>query len=103
MTDTTALFSGMGLGGVLISSLGTGSTIFIEKKSPSFKTVARDFIIGAILVALIMQLLPESTTSLVKAVLAIMPAMSLANMNFAAATVAESTDDMEVQVGVPNF
>jgi hypothetical protein len=99
MTDTTALFSGMGLGGVLISSLGTGSTIFIEKKSPSFKSVARDFIIGAVLVALIMQLLPESTTSLVKAVIAMAPAMSFA----AITTSTEPPDDMEVQVGVPNF
>ena len=100
MTDTTALFSGMGLGGVLISSLGTGSTIFIEKKSPSFKTVARDFIIGAILVALIMQLLPESTTSLVKAVMAMVPAMSYVAMKGGDT---EAPDDMEVQVGVPNF
>lgn len=101
MTDTTALFSGMALGGLLISSLGTGSTIFVEKKSPSFKTVMRDFIIGAVLVALVMQLLPESTTTLVKAVMAMIPAMSFAAMKGGAVT--EVTDDAEVQVGVPNF
>ena len=100
MTDTTALFSGMALGGLLISSLGTGSTIFVEKKSPSVKTVARDFIIGAVLVALVMQLLPESTTSLVRAVMTMLPAMSFAAIKAAPTEVA---DDVEVQVGVPNF
>ena len=67
------LMTGMALGGVLISAMGAGSTLFLEKKQPSGKSVMRDFIIGAIMVAFIMQLLPESSTAVIQMLLSLVP------------------------------
>jgi len=106
---------GMILGGILIMSLSAGSSIFVEKKNPSPKALARDFIVGSVLVALIMQLLPESSESVITSLFAVIPT-SLALPSFSSlpsfsgggsegdsGTSARPTDDMEVQVGVPKF
>ena len=58
----------------------------------------RDFLIGAVMVAFIMQLLPESATSLITTVLGWMPT-SMPSMKM----IGGASDDMEVQVGVPKF
>ena len=92
-----ALVPGMVLGGVIIASLGAGTTYYLEEKDPSFKTIARDFIIGAIMMMMILQLLPESAEFMVSSVLTLIP-LSL----FAKAPAVEE-DLMEVKVGVPNF
>jgi hypothetical protein len=92
-----ALVPGMVLGGVIIASLGAGTTYYLEEKQPSTKTVARDFIIGAIMMMMILQLLPESAEFMVSSVLSLVP-LSL----FTKAQAAEE-DTMEVKVGVPNF
>ena len=105
---------GMILGGILIMSLSAGSSLFVEKKNPSPKALARDFIVGSVLVALIMQLLPESSESVITSLFAVIPT-SLALPSFPSMTsfsggsggdsetTARPTDDMEVQVGVPKF
>lgn len=106
---------GMILGGILIMSLSAGSSLFVEKKNPSPKALARDFIVGSVLVALIMQLLPESSESVITSLFAVIPT-SLALPSFPSLTsfsgggsegdsetTARATDDMEVQVGVPKF
>lgn len=74
------------------------------------KSVARDFIIGAVLIAVVMQILPESTTSLIKSVVGLLPLAALSSMKGGSLKTltgggsTESTfDDMEVQVGVPRF
>ena len=104
------LTSGMVLGGVIISALGAGSTIFVEEKRPSVKSISRDFIIGAIMVALIIQLLPESSTSVIQTLLSLVPLSLLSTGGQkgggdAAATAASEqlSGDLEVKVGVPRF
>lgn len=105
------LASGMILGGVLISAIGAGSTIFVEEKRPSAKSLSRDFIIGAVMVAMIMQLLPESMTGAIEFLLGLVP-MSLLSMGGGAAATSsqgggggEATEsgEWEVKVGVPRF
>ena len=87
-----SLWVGMALGGVTLSGLGSGSSFFIENKAPTLKGVFRDFLIGAILVAFIMQLLPESASSLIGNVVKFIP-MTLPKLAL----------DEEVRVGVPGF
>jgi len=79
-------------GGSLISFLGALSTYSVEKKQPTTKSVMRDFIIGSVLFLLIMQLLPESSASLLSYITAFsfMPSLS-------------SSDDLDIQVGMPQF
>jgi hypothetical protein len=109
MSNTTApLLTGMALGGAVIAAIGAGSTMYVEEKKPSAKSLSRDFIIGAVMVAMIMQLLPESTTSVIQYLLALAP-LSLfksapaAIAESVAAATASSSEDMEVKVGVPRF
>ena len=99
--STTPLVPGMVIGGVVISALGAGSTYFLEEKKPSAKSVGRDFIIGAIMVMMILQLLPESSTYLIEYVMGLVP---LSLFSLAKGGGASSSDnDMEVKVGVPRF
>jgi len=96
---STPLVPGMVLGGIVIAVLGAVSTTYLEEKNPSVKSVARDFIIGAIMLLCILQLLPESSTSLIQAVMASIPfSLPLSALQGGAVQ-----DDMEVKVGVPNF
>ena len=94
--SAAALVPGMVLGGVVISSLGAGSTYFLEEKNPSFKSVMRDFIIGAIMVTMIIQLLPESSTYIIEYMMSLVPIAMLK-------TVQAGGEDIEVRVGVPKF
>lgn len=101
------LVSGMVLGGALISAIGAGSTIFVEEKRPSAKSLSRDFIIGATMVALIMQILPESSTSTIQFLLGLAP-LSLFSAGSAGTQkggdgAATADEDLEVKVGVPRF
>jgi hypothetical protein len=88
------LWTGMAIGGITLAVLGAGSTVLIEKGTPGPKGLFRDFLIGAILVAFIMQLLPESANTLVTSIMAFAPA-SLAAI--------KGGSEEEVQVGVPKF
>jgi hypothetical protein len=101
------LMAGMALGGVVISALGAGSTVFVEEKKPSFKSVTRDFIIGAIMVALIIQLLPESATTVIQFALSLAPLSLFQGGGAAGAlgTLSSGTgaSEEEVKVGVPSF
>ena len=95
------LVAGMVLGGVVISSLGAASTQFIEEKNPTAKSLGRDFIIGAIMVAMIMQLLPESSSSIVEFIMGLVP---LALFSSQKTEIVEAvSNEMEVKVGVPRF
>ena len=96
----TPLVTGMILGGVVISALGAASTHFVEEKKPTVKSLGRDFIIGSIMVAMIMQLLPESTTSIVEFLVALAP---LTLFTPSKAETVEIKEEMEVKVGVPRF
>jgi len=98
----TPLVAGMVLGGVVISSLGAASTQFIEEKKPTAKSLGRDFIIGAIMVAMIMQLLPESSSSVVEFIMGLVP-LALFTSEKTGVVEAASTNEVEVKVGVPRF
>jgi len=100
--STTPLVPGMIIGGVLISVLGAGSTVVLEEKQPSVKSVSRDFIIGSIMMLMILQLLPESSSSFIQWVLGLVP-LSLFSKLHTGGGVTDIIDNMEVKVGVPRF
>jgi len=84
---------GILFGGILISTLGAISTYNLENKKPTTKSLIRDFLIGSILFVLVMQLLPESSTSLINMLTSFVPT----------SVISTSVDDIEIQVGVPKF
>jgi hypothetical protein len=97
----TPLVTGMILGGVVISALGAASTYFTEGKNPAVKSVGRDFVIGSVMVLMIMQLLPESSTSVVDFFMGLIPLTFFQAP--AVSTVVKAVEEMEVKVGVPQF
>lgn len=90
-----------------MSVLSAAGTLALEKKKPTPKTLARDFILGAILLIFILQLLPESTGKLIAYVtsfIALPAAISTDSLSaLTGAVTAAVTDDVEVKVGVPRF
>lgn len=100
----TPLVTGMVLGGVVISAIGAASMKFVEEKDPSAKSLARDFIIGAVMVAMIVQLLPESSESVINFVMAMVPlALFTEGKKVIVDAVAVVAEEEEVKVGVPRF
>ena len=93
---------GGGLGGVALATVSSAVMWFAEKKIPTVKTIGRDLILGAILFFLLLQLLPESTMSLLSSILALV-AIQNTITNDITSTVSSSIDDIELRVGVPNF
>ena len=57
--DSSSLM-GIVAGGVLISALGGAAEYMREKEFPSYKGIVRDFLIGAVLVVFLLQIMPES-------------------------------------------
>lgn len=55
------------LGGTVVSALGGAAEYMKEKEIPSYKSLVRDFLVGAILVLFLLQIVPDSMTSLVGA------------------------------------
>lgn len=96
------LIPAMVLGGVVISSLGASTTYFLEESRPSVKTVARDFIIGALMMMMILQLLPESSEYMLGIVMSLVP-LSIFGKSEAQTGGSSAEPEMEVKVGVPNF
>jgi hypothetical protein len=88
----------MFLGGVIISCIGAASTYYLEEKAPSAKSLTRDFIIGAAMLAMILQLLPESSEYLIQYVLSLLPLSMLKTIQ-----TRNVESDVEVKLGVPNF
>ncbi len=96
---------GMGIGGVVIASIGAISMYSIEKKKPTIKSLIRDFIIGAIMVLLLLQVLPDSAQQLVDTVRSI-PSFSSSFMGVGGGDAGSSGSgigDMDIQVGIPKF
>ena len=93
---------GGGLGGITLATVSSVVMWFAEKKIPTTKTIGRDLILGAILFFLLLQLLPESTMSLLTGILA---AVAIQNeiVNDVASPILSGIDDIELRVGVPNF
>ena len=99
MSDSSVYLLGAGLGGAALATTSAVGMWFLEKKKPTGKTVGRDFILGAILVVLLLQIVPESTTSLLTGLLAFIPMASAPIMD----VTVPSVDEVEVRVGVPRF
>ena len=95
------------LGAVTLTSVSSAVMWFVEKRMPTVKTVGRDLILGAILFFLLLQLLPESTLSLLTAVIAFVATKSElvdgASNIIVAVTEPIPMEDMELRVGVPTF
>jgi hypothetical protein len=51
---------GIVAGGLLISTLGGVAEYMREKEMPSYKGLIRDFLIGAVLVVFLLQIMPDS-------------------------------------------
>lgn len=82
---------GMVIGGFIIASLGSLTEYLKENKKPLLKSVIRDFIIGAVMVLFLIQILPDSMATLLD-----YPTKLLA------ATTGGSIEP-ELQVGPPKF
>ena len=76
----TPFLLGAVLGGTTLSLLSAIGTYGLEKQVPTPKTLSRDFILGAILFIMIMQLLPESTEKLVTFVISFITIPSMVSM-----------------------
>jgi hypothetical protein len=105
-------------GGIALTTMSTASTYYVENQLPKAKAVARDFILGAILVLCIMQILPESVATSVATLISFTSAFkgtTDGNINKVVESVSSvapaifvpdftgSSDDTEVRVGVPRF
>ena len=56
---------GIALGGIVIATLGGIAEYVRDKETfPNYKGLARDFIVGSILVLFLLQIVPESMTSI---------------------------------------
>ena len=98
--NSSVYLLGAGLGGATLATTSAVGMWFLEKKQPTGKTVGRDFILGAILVILLLQVVPDSTTALLSGLLAFVPTLS--SSPIMDVTVA-AVDEVEVRVGVPRF
>lgn len=98
-TSSNSMLIGMLFGGAVISAVGASSTYVMEKQKPKLKTIIRDFIIGSVLVMMLLQVIPETTTSVFQGVSNVVS--SLPEIASSAASTAVS--DIEIQTGIPKF
>ena len=100
--DRSVYWLGSALGGLSFAVVSTGIMWVAEKKEPTLKTIGRDLLLGVILFFLLLQLIPESTTTLITGIISIfaynVPAAVITNP-----IVETIVDEMEVRVGVPKF
>ena len=92
--SSNGMLMGMLVGGSVISTLGAISVYMMDKEKPRMKTILRDFIIGAVLVMMLLQIMPETTVSLVQGVSNVMGSLP---------EVASAVGDIEMQTGIPKF
>lgn len=104
-TPSYLYWFGGGIGAVSLASISAAVMCIAEKKVPTIKTLSRDLILGCILFFLLLQLLPESTMTLVTTIVSFFKMNEGVLDTATAATVAAiaTSDEMEVRVGVPSF
>ena len=113
-TSSSVYLLGAGLGGTVLATMSAVGMWIVEKKKPTGKTVGRDFILGSILFFILLQLIPDSMTSLVAGIIAfVLPnitEVANASMPEVIENVVETLtstvapmEEMEVRVGVPRF
>jgi len=109
------------LGGLVLCLMSTASVYYVERDFPKPKALARDFILGAILVMFIMQILPESVSNCMAMLMSFGSVSTLTN-NTITSTVENvsdvvqsitpsiivpnfsgDSDEVDVRVGIPNF
>jgi hypothetical protein len=96
-STSNGMLMGMLFGGAVISALGASSVYVMEKQKPKLKTIIRDFIIGAVLVMMLLQIMPDTTSSLLEGVsnaVSSIPSVS---------SVSSAVSDFEIQTGIPKF
>ena len=79
-----------------MSALGGAAEYMKEKELPSYKSLVRDFLVGAILVLFLLQIVPDSMTSLVSFLPSLSGLPSLASMT-------GGSMDPDLQVGPARF
>ena len=95
--DSTQVL-GVVIGGLVVSALGGIAEYMREKEMPSYKGLARDFLIGAVLVIFLLQIMPESMTT----ILAYLP--NLQGLKEAVPSVSISGDSgPDLQIGPARF
>lgn len=107
-------------GGIILTIMSGASSYYVEKQMPKAKAVARDFILGAVLVLCIMQILPESVSKSVAMLLSLSSLFNAKNGILSSQAVVNTldtiqapklsvpdftggTEDVDVRVGVPRF
>lgn len=106
----TTLVPGLALGGLVIASLGGISEYLREKRLPSPKGIVRDFLIGAIMVAFLYQILPESMNDLMGSFSGLaLPAFAGLSLlkgggdKLSPAAAGAGGFDPDLQIGMPRF
>ena len=94
--NATSLY-GMFLGGAVIASLGALSEYAQKNELPNTKSVMRDFLIGSILVLFVLQVLPESVST----IFSYLP--SFQSLQESLPTMSTSSSDPDLQVGPARF
>lgn len=104
-TNSSLYFLGAGLGGTIFASTSASGMWLLENKKPNAKTLGRDFVLGAIIFFLLLQLVPESTMALLTGAIALLPVMtkSYTENTIVQASSVAGADEVEVRVGVPRF
>ena len=112
------------LGGVVLCLMSTASVYYVERDFPKPKALARDFILGTVLVMCITQILPESVSNCMAMLMSFGSAFNLSSLNYtttsntveqfsnAVQSITPSiivpnfsgdSDEIDVRVGIPNF
>jgi hypothetical protein len=94
--SSTQLVIGMIIGGSIISSVGAAATYYTQSEKPKLKGIMRDFIIGAILILVLLQLIPDSMNTFFTGVQDVVSS-GLPMLK------GGEVPDMELQTGVPGF
>lgn len=89
--DSSSIF-GIAVGGVIVSAVGGVAEYMREKEVPSYKSFVRDFLIGAILVLFLYQILPESMANLA----AYLPSMKTITASIPTASVGDAGPDLQM-------
>ena len=100
MSTRSIYWVGSILGGITLATVSASVMWAAEGKVPNGKTIGRDVILGIFLFFILFQLLPESTTMLITAIISF---VSVNKDTIIAELPPPVSDDMEVRVGIPKF